>query len=149
MTRREQILNQLIGILRDVDGIEAAERNLDQFPQEVRPMVILLDGDEEVPPEFRDHKFLKGRAPLLIEMTPLIELSVSDVPDEVGLTANELLGRIQSAVLTDATLQNGVLGSNGAVYYVACDGRTSHSMAMDCDLQIRFAFRYPLFPTAP
>lgn len=145
--RREEILARLLAILNGVADIKTVERNLDEFPEAVRPIALLLDGGEEVAPEFQ-RPWVKGRAWTIVDMAPLIIVSMGGTPEEVGTDINELMARVITAVMTDDELQT-ILTTNGSVVYVATDDRLNHSLAMDCDLQIRFRIRYPLLPSNP
>lgn len=145
--RREEIMARLFEILNTVQDIKSVERNLDEFPEDVRPMAILLDGDEEVAPEFQ-RPWVKGKSWTIVDMVPIIVISMGGKPEEIGTDINELMARVITAVMTDADLPD-ILTTNGNVVYVATDSRLNHSLAMDCDLQIRFRIRYPLLPSHP
>lgn len=147
MSRRENILKRLLVILSGIELFKAVERNLDEFPGEVRPMAIMLDGDEEAPEEFR-RSFVKNRAVTIVDMIPIIVVSMGGRPEEIGPDINELLARVQTAILLDDVLKE-LVTTNGAVWYAAGDSRLNHSLAMDCDMQIRFVVRYPLVPSSP
>jgi hypothetical protein len=146
--KREQILDRLFTILCEVDDLYV-QRNLDEFPGEIRPMAILLDGGEEAVPELQ-RPWVKGKAYTVVQMNPLIVVSVGGKPEDVGPDINELMSRIVTAVMTDAEL-TAIVAANAqcGVYYIATDDRLNHSLAMDCDMQMRFAIRYTLVPTSP
>lgn len=145
--KREDILARLVEILNGVTDIKNVARNLDEFPETVRPMAILLDGDEEAAPEL-EHIWKKGRAVIIVNMLPLIVVSMGGRPEDVGPDINELMARIITAVMLDQEL-NDIVTTNGGVYYQRTDYRLNHSLAMDCDLQMIFRIRYPLFPSHP
>ena len=149
MSRREDILARLFVILNTVEDLKLVARNLDEFPEAVRPMAILLDGDEEAVAELA-RPWVKGKAYTVIQMNPIIVVSMGGRPEDVGTDINELMARIVTAVMSDAELTSIVVANaQCGVYYLATDYRLNHSLAMDCDLQMRFGIRYTLLPVAP
>jgi len=149
MSRREDILARLFVILNTVEDLKLVARNLDEFPEAVRPMAILLDGDEEAVAELA-RPWVKGKAYTVIQMNPIIVVSMGGRPEDVGTDINELMARIVTAVMSDVELTTIVVAnSQCGVYYLATDYRLNHSLAMDCDMQMRFGIRYTLLPVAP
>jgi len=149
MSKREDILARLLAILNTIEVFKLVARNLDEFPERVRPAVILLDGDEEAVAELA-RPWVKGKAYSVIQMNPLIVVSMGGRPQDVGTDINELMARIVTAVMSDAELTTIVVANNQCgVYYLATDYRLNHSLAMDCDMQMRFGIRYTLLPVAP
>jgi hypothetical protein len=149
MSKREDILARLFLILNTVEDLKTVARNLDEFPEAVRPMAILIDGGEEAVPELQ-RPWVKGKAYTVVQMNPLIVVSIGGKPEDVGPDINELIARIVTAVMTDAELTT-IVTANAqcGVYYLATDDRLNHSLAMDCDMQMRFGIRYTLLPVAP
>jgi hypothetical protein len=149
MSKREDILARLLEILNTVEDLKTVARNLDEFPEAVRPMAILLDGGEESVPELQ-RPWVKGKAYTVVQMNPLIVVSIGGKPEDIGTDINELIARIVTAVMTDAELTTIVVANaQCGVYYLATDDRLNHSLAMDCDMQMRFGIRYTLLPNAP
>ena len=149
MSKREDILARLLVILNTIEVFKLVARNLDEFPERVRPAVILLDGDEEAVAELA-RPWVKGKAYSVIQMNPLIVVSMGGRPQDVGTDINELMARIVTAVMSDVELTTIVVANNQCgVYYLATDYRLNHSLAMDCDMQMRFGIRYTLLPVAP
>ena len=149
MSKREDILARLLTILNTIEVFKLVARNLDEFPERVRPAVILLDGDEEAVAELA-RPWVKGKAYTVVQMNPLIVISMFGKPQDVGTDLNELMARIVTAVMSDVELTTIVVAnSQCGVYYLASDYRLSHSLAMDCDMQMRFGIRYTLLPVAP
>jgi len=149
MSKREDILARLLVILNTIEVFKLVARNLDEFPERVRPAVILLDGDEEAVAELA-RPWVKGKAYTVVQMNPLIVVSMGGRPQDVGTDINELMARIVTAVMSDAELTTIVVANaQCGVYYLATDYRLNHSLAMDCDMQMRFAIRYTLLPVAP
>jgi len=147
--KREQIVARLLAILHTVEGFKFVGRNVDEFPEKIRPAAILLDGDEEAVPELQ-RPWVKGKAYTVVQMNPLIVISMFGKPQDVGTDLNELMARIVTAVMSDVELTTIVVAnSQCGVYYLASDYRLSHSLAMDCDMQMRFGIRYTLLPVAP
>jgi len=140
---------RLLAILHTVEGFKFVARNVDEFPEKIRPAAILLDGDEEAVAELA-RPWVKGKAYTVIQMNPLIVISMGGRPQDVGADINELMARTVTAVMSDAELTTIVVAnSQCGVYYLASDYRLSHSLAMDCDMQMRFGIRYTLLPVAP
>jgi hypothetical protein len=149
MSKREDILARLLLILHGVEDLKWAARNEDQFPEAVRPAAILLDGDEEAVAELA-RPWVKGKAYTVVQMNPLIVVSMGGKPEDVGTDINELMARVVTAVMTDVELTAIVVANaQCGVYYLATDYRLNHSLAMDCDLQMRFGIRYTLLPIEP
>jgi len=149
MSKREDILARLLVILNTIEVFKLVARNLDEFPERVRPAVILLDGDEEAVAELA-RPWVKGKAYTVVQMNPLIVVSMGGRPQDVGTDINELMARIVTAVMSDAELTTIVVANaQCGVYYLATDYRLNHSLAMDCDMQMRFGIRYTLLPVAP
>jgi len=149
MSKREDIMARLLVILNTVEGFKFVARNVDEFPEKIRPAVILLDGDEEAVAELA-RPWVKGKAYTVVQMNPLIVISMGGRPQDVGADINELMARTVTAVLSDVELTTiVVVNAQCGVYYLASDYRLSHSLAMDCDMQMRFGIRYTLLPAAP
>jgi hypothetical protein len=147
--KREEILARLLVILNTVEDLAHVARNEDEFPEAVRPAAILLDGDEEAVAELA-RPWVKGRAYTVVQMNPLIVVSMGGKPEEIGTDINELMARVVTAVMADVELTSIVVANaQCGVYYIATDNRLNHSLAMDCDLQMRFGIRYTLLPIAP
>jgi hypothetical protein len=149
MSKREDILARLLVILNTIEDFKLVARNLDEFPEKVRPAVILLDGGEEAVPELQ-RPWVKGRAYTVVQMNPLIVVSIGGRPQDIGTDINELMARVVTAVMTDAELTTIVVANaQCGVYYLATDDRLNHSLTMDCDMQMRFGIRYTLLPIEP
>jgi hypothetical protein len=149
--KREDVLARMFATLASIDGIKKATRNVDEFPAGIRPITNLFDGDEELPPEIAAQMLLTGKAPLIVTMLPLINLLVGDSPGALGTTVNQFGAAIKKAVLTDSALAaaaGAVRAGSGRIVYLGFNTRFSHSLAMDCDLQLRFAISYLLDPAS-
>lgn len=153
---REEILQRLFDVLVGIEQFKAVERNLDEFPDGVRPMGVLLDGDFETVPEFQ-RSWVRGKVTMIVDLRPLFLISTGGLQNDVGPDTNELIGATITAVLSDAEL-NGVYGDpnqpglvtrHGGVYFERADYRLSHSLVMDCDTQLQFRIRCPLDPSHP
>src|SRR4030095_3144801 len=92
MSKREDILSRLFVILNTVEDLKLVARNLDEFPEAVRPMAILLDGDEEAVAELA-RPWVKGKAYTVVQMNPLIVVSMGGKSEDVGPDINELMAR--------------------------------------------------------
>lgn len=150
MSKREDICARILEILGGLERINIAARGLDQFPEGVGPVAVLKDGLEDNPPESQSQDVLNGKAPIVLEMLPLVAVKFSDLSDDVSTTANLLLADVQSAILCDDTLKDIVQWPVGSVMYDGLDEPTfNHAMQEVCDLIIRFKIHYILNPQNP
>lgn len=153
--KRERILAQLLLVLKGVDGIKSAARNLDQIPEGARPAIVLLDGDEALP-QSQGETTRSGKSPIVMQMQPVINVLVGDNDKDIGATINAIRASLITKVLTDTDLAavveadiNRPNRQNGRVSYTGMLTRFSHSFEMDCDMQVNFAIQYALDPSNP
>ncbi len=141
--RRELILQRLLKIMEGIPGIRTIKRNVDMMPEDVRPCLILIDGDEQR----ADGALGYGMRPVVMTMSPMISLGVSAVSEDVGAEINAFRAKLIPAILGDSTLVN-ELTSNGKVAYDGLLGRLSSGNLMASDMQLNFAITYPLHPAS-
>lgn len=139
---REAILARIMEVIADVDGIETASRNLDELDDAKLPAIILYDGDEEAAENLR----ARGLAPNVMNMLPAIVLSLGDVPENVGTTANGWRAKLLSGLLGDAQIV-ALCGKipNAGIHYLGCvtslnPGRASQ-VAMTFNISIAYSFK--------
>lgn len=140
---REPIMVRLLAILTGLSGIETVARNLDVLDDLKLPAAILYDGDEEA----FDNQRATGAAGNAINALPQIVVSFSDVPENVGTTANAWLAKVKRAVLLDSALAALCAGLplSGA-RYLNCDSSLTPGRASEVALIIHFNVTYPMNP---
>lgn len=141
MDVRELILVQLTEIISAIPGIEMAARNLVEGSETRTPMIVLYDGDEEAMETAKP-----GLAGLIVNMLPMIVLSLGDVAENAGTVANEWRAKILKAVLSNATLGTYTDKQAGAKY-VNCTTSLSQGRTMQVELIINLQIAYALIPS--
>lgn len=146
MDKRELILARLFMVLGAIPGVEQCVRNRAELPDEKRPAILMLDGNEEsrdtlpgVPPI----------SPMLVSLEPEIYLSMKSAkPDNVGIgqALNAFRVLILKAITTDAVLLS-LIGTNGKIQYNGCITDLARGRAMDGEMALTIAFVYILKPT--
>lgn len=139
--RREQILNRIFSILSSIRGVNTVVRNVDEIPEQARPCLVLIDGDEARSDTSRG----LGMQPVIIHMAPIIAIGFSAKPEDVGGGANGLRAKILPALLGDAELGS-LATPNGRIQYNGANGKLSQGSLMACDMQLLFSLSYPLDP---
>ncbi len=144
MSRREDILARLTGIIAAMDGVELSGRNIDRAPDTKQVTAILFDGDEDVFENLR----ATGAAPNAVNMTPTVVISLGDVPENIGTVTNEWLAKVQRAVLLDADIQTlcGKMPNCGA-RYIGCTTSLQEGRSAEVNLSVHLSLTYPLQPT--
>jgi hypothetical protein len=140
--RREDILDRIYAVLLGVRGINDWARNIDEMQELQRPCLILIDGDEVISPTSTG----RNGQPMVMEMTPIIAIGVSDKPETLGAQANGFRAAILAGLLADAQLQ-GLATTNGRIQYTGANGKLSHGSLMASDLQLNFTISYKLDPS--
>jgi len=102
MSRREQLLQAVLAVLRKVDGVDLVERNRTSEVDKSHDTVLLLfDGDLETPFDRENPR----RTPIFRqEATPEIMGWVRGSDAEVGTTRDDLFSRTMQAIWTDDAL---------------------------------------------
>jgi hypothetical protein len=148
---REQILNRLLAIAEDVDGIENAYRNVSgPIGEDSRPAISIFDGEEIA--EEGDISFTRSRppnSPNLITMTPGIHILLSAEAENVGSNLNALRVNFLKAILNDETLATlAYVNDGGQIRYGGCTTYTEPGRKMEGDMMIIISIIYPLIPTS-
>lgn len=158
MDRREQILARLFEVLKTIDGLKTICRNRGLLPEELRPAITILDGDETVTStQINDGRGGRGLSaqPAMIIMRPEIFVILNQ-----RLPKNELIGedlnawriRILTVVAADTQI-NTLLTNNGSLTYEGCLTDLATGRSMEGQLQMQFALTYPFkaseFAAAP
>ena len=137
---REPILDRIETLLANVRGARIF-RNSDEINEQMRPCIVLIDGNESASPTSRG----RNNQPLVVEMTPNIAIGVSASPDNLGPQVNDLRSQVIGVLANDATL-GGLLSENGAIVYAGSNGKLEMGSLPGCDLQMMFTLKYPLKP---
>jgi hypothetical protein len=154
--RREEILARLEAILEGLaqdmrDSTEdprpratAARGRLD-FDESERPILLLLDGDEDADQASfgRNHP---ASAANIVSLQPEVYVMIEGKPEDVGTRLNELRALVVKAVLTDAQLL--ALAHNGDVRYDGCVTGLSIGRSMEGEAALNFTLNYVFRPTA-
>jgi hypothetical protein len=146
-SKRELILSRVFVVLTGIDGITYAVRNRGRLPADKRPAATLFDQDEVANREMFDRKRISS-APNIIVMTPEIHVVLKDQgPDNetIGPDLNDLLAKIQKAVLTDPTL-NMLVAYDGGIKYEGLVTDLGIDRTMAGEMKMVFSFAYYLSP---
>jgi hypothetical protein len=146
--RREGILVRLFTVLQGVEGIIAAWRNRGELPDDKRPACVLLDGDETVSsqaPSGRGEPGLSAH-PAMVVMRPEIFFLLEQREPKNVLSGEDLNAfRIKCLkAINDDTQLAGIVGTSGSILYEGCNSDFATGRGMTGQLQLRFAFAYPL-----
>jgi hypothetical protein len=147
--RREQVLTAILAALKEVSGVQSVIRNRGALLADMRPAVVLLDGDEnsrDPPPQGRGQLSL---SPNLIDLTPEIYVVMDTrLPQNEGIgeDMNALRVLILTALMSNAALI-AVLGSNGDIKYDGCETDMASGRSMEGQMHLRLTFTYVLRPS--
>jgi hypothetical protein len=140
--RREEILGRIFDVLSTIRGVNIVVRNVDEMNEAQRPCLVLIDGDEIISPTSTG----RNGQPMVMEMTPIIAVGVSQKPETLGGQANGFRVAILAALLGDLQLQS-MATTNGRIQYTGANGKLSHGSLMASDLQLNFTISYALIPS--
>lgn len=152
MDRRELILARLFAILTTLagsNGIKTICRNRGLLPEELRPAITLLDGDESMQsPQIVDGRGGRGLSaqPGKLVMRPEIFVVLDTrLPknEGIGEDLNAWRIRILKAMSADTEI-NTLLTTNGSLLYEGCLTDLATGRSMEGQLQMQFALSYPL-----
>ena len=143
---REQVLDRLAAVLRGISGVVAVLENQERGDDARLPMIILLDGGEEV----EEGDLRPGRpanAPLRVTASPQVFFTVAGKPEELRAARELLRRKILKAVLFDAKL-TALTGEDpkGRVRYLGCATGLARGRELYGDMGLDFAFRYVFRP---
>lgn len=139
---REGILARLHTILDGVQTGVPAFRNRTQFSEDMRPCVVIMDGDE-IADENDNNKH--ALSPRRMEMSPEVYILVGDQAATVGTALNALRAVVIDAVLNDNTLHLFSL-NDSAVSYEGCRFIVEDGRKMEGAMGLTFSFKYILRP---
>ena len=140
---REPLLARIAVLLGQITLFEFVGRNLVEIDERRMPSCVLYDGDETA----WDHPPAVGARPGVIDLTPIVEITMQEPPDTVGTTVNTMLTAIKKAILNDATINSLCTGTtNGGARYVACTTSLSPARLEAVKMQIHFTVGYPFIP---
>lgn len=148
--RREMILVKLEALLGDITEAPAENvfRNRAVLPEDKRPAMVLLDGVEDVQLS-GGPKSMRGPAPSLAVLRPQIfaVLKRREIPEAplIGPELSLYRRAIIAAVIYDEDLRE-LVTTNGMIEYQGSETDMQSGSSMEGQLQINFAFRYPLIP---
>lgn len=154
---RNNILNALITIGRDVTGIESTFRNRGLLSNDKRPCIVLLDGDE-TPRLSVDTRRIKGRAammaPQIVQMRPELYILPKEArptghvepTENIGDTINQYRIDLLRAIWADVTLAN-LIGSNGSIVYNGMATDLKSGSPLSGQMRLDFIINYVLRPT--
>lgn len=144
LDRREQICGRLLGIALATTGVARAVRNVTEMSPRLGATIVIWNGDEQPttnPVTWTGTK--PGRAPKLIEMTPVLRVMVEAGADDVGSILNRLRRRLLRSILDDAQLKK-LVGSNGEIRYGGLANSLERGLKIEGEDWLIFVFRYPL-----
>ena len=143
-------MQRMAAIIADIEGVETSGRNMDRDPDTRMPCAIVFDGDEDV----FENLSATGGATNIVNMTPVVVVSLGDVPENIGTVMNEWLAKVQKAVLLDAELDSLSCGRsaskripNGGARYVGKNNTQHEGRTTEVTLSVHFSIAYPLIPS--
>jgi hypothetical protein len=125
-------------------------RNRGALPTDVRPAIILLDGDEENAGSNSTNGRSMLMRPSLMTMRPELYVVLDErrlKNDTVGESLNNYRMLIARAIATDEQMAT-LLGSNGKVVYNGCATDLKSGSALTGQMRLDFAFTYLFVPTS-
>lgn len=135
---------RMTAILADIPGLETAARNPQELPRERLPAASLYDGDEESAETMK----VNGVGGVVYTQAQVV-ISVVDVPETVGTTANGWRARVINAILLDDALQ-ALCGEfpNKGIKYSGCSTTLAPGYSSIVNLTLNFTAAYQFKPTA-
>lgn len=155
MDTREQILDRLLVIATEQAGFTSAVRNRGLRTNELRPAIVVLDGDEApvLTHGSRSNTAKAGRSmpmtPEIMLMKPEIYLMLQEdrpTNETLGTELNTKRVALIKAIAEDEELRL-LLGSNGNMIYNGCTTDLKSGMALSGQMRIDLNLVYTFFPT--
>lgn len=140
MDVREAIILRLMAICEVTSGF-VVHRNRTAIPEDQRPCIVVLDGDEETEEQYGRN----GMSPSRVTMTPAVVALVEDDSEDVGTVLNALRAQIIYAILSDSTLTNLTLNNDGP-RYLGMAFATEAGRKISGQAEIQFGLSYLLNP---
>jgi hypothetical protein len=139
--KREEILVQLVEVMKTVVAEQNVFRNKITLSEDVLPAIVVLDNDEVEPQHFA----LDGRqrppvGVIVMDLQPEIFLVVQDKTKDIGTSLNTYRAKIIKAVLTDAKL--GQLCKE--ILYQGFSTALNSGRSMQGQATVHMIFRYAL-----
>lgn len=146
--KREEILTRLFELLQTVPGVTTVARNRGELPEDLRPAITLLDGDEEadLAAVAQGHMV---QAPNIVTMRPEIYAVLQQREpknENVGQDLNTFRKEILRVIIGDNNLKT-LVGTNGLIFYEGCLTDLASGRSMQGQIQVRLAFRYVMKPS--
>lgn len=141
--RRDQILDRLAAIAVAVPGVVTAGRNLIRQSDTALPSVSILEGDEEIVPNFTDKPTYRPEAPMTVQMSPHAIILVKNDAADIGTQLNALRGALIKAVLTDDALK-GLVRNRTGIRYHGLASALALGRQLSADMGLVFRFDYVL-----
>lgn len=138
---RELIIQRIMAICEVTSGFVVL-RNRTMIPEDQRPCVVVLDGDEETEEQFGK----SGMTPARVTMRPAVYAMIEDDSEDIGTAMNALRSQIIYAVLSDPTLTGYTLNGNGA-RYLGMQMAVENGRKVSGAGEIQFGLTYLLNPS--
>lgn len=154
---REEILAYIHGLLGTISGVTAM-RDRGDFTKEELPVIVMLDGDEELATDVSRSTSMR-MGPAVYTLKPEIvfvakprntvenEL-VDGTPAPIGPELSSWRDKIYAAIMNDAGLA-ALLTPNGRIVYCGMASDMKWNATMTGALQLYFEFNYVLVPPRP
>lgn len=155
VTTREDILKKLLAIYQTVPDITTIVRNRGLMTNEMRPAIVLMDGDEQEglrPPRngrggssvvYRTTKVMRPQTFVLLRTAA--PTNKDSAGEDVGTKLNEYRVEIVRRVLDNTDLR-ALLGSNGSLNYVGSETDLRSGAAMAGQIRVDFTITYVFDP---
>lgn len=143
--RRELILSNLFTVLQTVAGIANYYRNRGELGDDLRPALILFDGDEIADDRSKGRGRLAA-VPNLVSMTVGIHVVLKDrkpANANVGQDLNAFRMAILKVIMGSAALRN-ACGPNGDIQYEGAVTDLASGRDMTGEIALSVTFVYPL-----
>lgn len=154
-TTREDILVRLLAILGTVPDITTVVRNRGLMANEMRPAIVLMDGDEQEglrPPSngrgsgqviYKTTKI--ARPQIFVLLRTAAPTNKDSAGEDIGTKLNEYRVEIARRVLDDTALR-ALLGSNGSINYTGAETDLKSGAAMAGQIRVDFSIAYVFDP---
>lgn len=138
--KREQILDRLVAVLEDVDGVGEVERNIDIADEVTSPTIVVYDGDEEAEELGLGQAARRAHR---VTMTPEVWVALGAHAESVGTDLNTMRARIIKAVVEDTQLAT-ICGPNGNLRYRGLNSALHRARSVIGVQLLTFSFTYVL-----
>lgn len=122
---------------------ENYKRNAQEVPENQRPAIVTLDGDETVDDALNPYGKGKPTVKTIpLAMSPEIFVLLQETDEDIGPKLNEWRAKVAKAIMTDATL-------NSLCHEIRYEGFTTalaNGRSMEGQAKLHFSFIYTLRP---